>query len=221
MIQVALGSRRLGGVWAALVVIPLLLLIAVVVVWSHPRVSMLLSAGLWIAMMVYWSRPVQGAPAVQRTESLESRKAHQLLLSSGLLLLFVPVPILAARFLPDWPWLPAVGLGVQAGGVLLYVWARQCLGRLWSGEITIKKDHFLVASGPYRAVRHPMYTAILAMCLGTTIVAGQYHALVGLGLGVYAYLRKIRIEEATLWQQFGASYAEYRKSTRALIPWVA
>jgi protein-S-isoprenylcysteine O-methyltransferase Ste14 len=221
MIQVALGSKRFGGVWAALILIPLLLLIGVLVVWSHARVGMLISAAFWVAMMIYWSQPVKGAPPSQRTESLESRKRHQLIFSSGLLLLFIPVPLLTAKFLPDLTWLPAAGLALQAGGALLYVWARQCLGQLWSGEITIKKDHFLVASGPYRIVRHPMYTAILAMCLGTTIVAGQYHALIGLALAVYAYLRKIRIEEETLTQQFGASYAAYRKTTRTLIPWVA
>ena len=220
MIQVQVGSKKLSGIPAVLAVAPLLALIAAVVVRLHARVGMLVSAGIWIAMMVYWSTPLKGALPAQRSESIESRKVHQRLLSAGLLLLFIPVPALTRRFLPESAWVSVAGLAIQAAGVLVYLWARKCLGALWSGAITIKEGHFIVASGPYRAVRHPMYTAVLAMYAGTTIVAGQYHALAGLALAIYAYGRKIRIEEGTLVEQFGESYALYRNSTRALIPWV-
>jgi protein-S-isoprenylcysteine O-methyltransferase Ste14 len=56
--------------------------------------------------------------------------------------------------------------------------------------------------------------------MGTRIVSGQYHALIGVALGVFAYWRKIRIEKHTLREVFGAEYDEYRRHPWALIPWL-
>jgi protein-S-isoprenylcysteine O-methyltransferase Ste14 len=113
-----------------------------------------------------------------------------------------------------------VGLGVQTGFTLFYLFARFYLGRLWSGAITIMNDHELIQTGPYRFLRHPMYTGMLGMFAGTAIVSGQYHAVIGLAVGVIAYWRKIRIEDAILSAEFGTAYEAYRKRTAALIPWI-
>jgi protein-S-isoprenylcysteine O-methyltransferase Ste14 len=75
-------------------------------------------------------------------------------------------------------------------------------------------------TGPYRFLRHPMYTGMLGMFAGTAIVSGQYHALLGVAVGVLTYARKIRIEDRVLSAEFGSAYETYRKRTAALIPWV-
>ncbi len=103
-------------------------------------------------------------------------------------------------------------------GLLLAVWARRLLGRNWSGRITLKVEHELIRSGPYRVVRHPIYTGLLGMYAGAAIVSGQLHALIGLALAVGAYLRKIRLEETNLLKGFGADYRTYRSETWALFP---
>jgi protein-S-isoprenylcysteine O-methyltransferase Ste14 len=105
-------------------------------------------------------------------------------------------------------------------GLALAIWSRRCLGRYWSGKITIKVEHRLVRSGPYRVVRHPIYTALLSLYAGTAIVSGELHALIGLALVIYAYLRKIRLEEANLMKAFGAEYRDYRRETWDLLPGV-
>jgi protein-S-isoprenylcysteine O-methyltransferase Ste14 len=92
------------------------------------------------------------------------------------------------------------------------------LGRNWSGEITIKDGHELIRTGPYGVIRHPIYTALLAMYFGTAIVSGEMHALAGLAIGIIAYLRKTRLEEANLVNAFGARYDSYRDDTWALLP---
>jgi protein-S-isoprenylcysteine O-methyltransferase Ste14 len=107
---------------------------------------------------------------------------------------------------------------MEGMGVLLAVWARRLLGRNWSGRITLKVEHELVRSGPYRVVRHPIYTGLLAMYAGAAIVSGELHALIGLALAVGAYLRKIRLEEANLLKGLGADYRAYRGETWALFP---
>jgi protein-S-isoprenylcysteine O-methyltransferase Ste14 len=76
----------------------------------------------------------------------------------------------------------------------------------------------LVCSGPYKILRHPIYTALLSLYLGAAIVSGELHALIGLVLVIFAYLRKIRLEEANLMQALGADYRDYRSKTWALLP---
>jgi protein-S-isoprenylcysteine O-methyltransferase Ste14 len=111
-----------------------------------------------------------------------------------------------------------MGLALACAGLMFAIWARRVLGRNWSGEITIKEDHELVRTGPYAIVRHPIYTAFLAMYAGTAIVSGQLHALLGLLVGIVAYLRKTRMEEANLVNAFGKRYNEYRDETWAIVP---
>src|SRR5262249_39684124 len=100
------------------------------------------------------------------------------------------------------------------------VWARRHLGRNWSGAITVAEEHQLVRSGPYRVLRHPIYSAMIAMFVGSALAIGEWHSLIGLVLIMIAYARKIPLEERSLREVFGASYDEYRKASWALIPWV-
>ncbi|HLK53279.1 MAG TPA: isoprenylcysteine carboxylmethyltransferase family protein, partial [Candidatus Angelobacter sp.] len=109
---------------------------------------------------------------------------------------------------------------VQAGFILLAVWARRHLGSNWAAEVRIGVDHQLVRTGPYRWLRHPIYTAMLGMFLGTAIASSQYHALVGLAMLVLAYLRKTRLEEQILFHTFGGDFDAYRRDTWALVPLV-
>ena len=110
------------------------------------------------------------------------------------------------------------GLAVEAIGLFVAIWARRHLGRNWSGEITIKVDHQLVRSGPYKLLRHPIYTGLLAMYAGIAIVTGEWLGMVGFAMAVFAYWRKIRLEEMDLKVAFGADYEAYRCDTWSLVP---
>jgi protein-S-isoprenylcysteine O-methyltransferase Ste14 len=171
---------------------------------------------IWIVFSIYWEIAAKSAARDKSGESSASRGLHLFVVNAALLLLFVPVPGLNGRYLPA--VLSPLGLAIQSCGVLLAVWARRHLGRNWSGRVTLKVDHELVRTGPYRFVRHPIYTALLAMYAGTAVVSGEWHALVGFVLVPLAYWRKIRIEEANLAGAFGASWDDYRSSTPALVP---
>jgi protein-S-isoprenylcysteine O-methyltransferase Ste14 len=217
---VQLGRVTLKGVRAALVLLVLLTLIGGLVLYSHPRVSVLVSAGLWLAMDIYWSLAEGKRRQAKTAESPESRRRHGLLTSAALLLLFLPVPGLTRQFVPDTLTAALVGLGIQSAFTLFYLFCRFYLGHLWSGAITIMSDHELIQTGPYRLLRHPMYTGILGMYAGTAIVSGQYHALLGVALSALAYARKIRLEDRVLSEEFGEAYETYRRRTAALIPWV-
>jgi protein-S-isoprenylcysteine O-methyltransferase Ste14 len=217
---VQLGRLKLTGVWAVLALLVLLALLIVLLIYARPRVSVLISAGLWLAMDIYWSIAELKRPQAKSAESTESRRRHGLLTSTALLLIFLPIPGLTGQFVPDTLTTALVGLGLQIGFTLFYLFARFYLGRLWSGAIRIMEDHELIQTGPYRFLRHPMYTGMLGMFAGTAIVSGQYHALLGVAVGALAYVRKIRIEDRVLSAEFGPVYEAYRKRTAALIPWV-
>ena len=153
-----------------------------------------------------WPIASRNSAPTQNSESKVSTGFHQLLLNAALILLFWPAPGLTGWFLPmRIHFLVPVGASVQAAFILLAVWARRHMGRNWSAEVRIAKDHELVRTGPYRFLRHPIYTAMLGMFLGTAIASSQYHALVGLALLVVASVRN-------------ADFEAYRRDTWALAP---
>lgn len=225
------GSQTLPGWFAKLVQnAALLLIVGLASHFLRPWVIIYLgepsprdwpfwaTVGMWLLFSIYWEVAAKNAAPSASSESRGSRRLHVFLANTALFLILVPVHGLRQRYLPASPLVIAAGLTVQAIGVLLAVWARRHLGRNWSGEITIKVDHKLVRTGPYRVVRHPIYTALLGMYAGSAAVSGELHALLGLALAAFAYVRKIRLEEAVLTASFGADYRDYCRTTRALAP---
>lgn len=218
-----IGSLKLTGASAF---IALLLFVAAIVtiVWlSHPVFRwgwLWVSAALWVAFQIYWGKAAARSSAIKSAESPGSRALHQNLLTLSLVLLFLRLPGLGWRWLPAWGAMIAAGLALHVSSFVLAVWARRHLGRQWSGAITVKVDHELVRTGPYRWIRHPIYTAMLGMSLGTAIVAGELHALLGFAIMAFAYARKIQLEERSLREAFGPAYDEYRAQSRALVPGV-
>jgi protein-S-isoprenylcysteine O-methyltransferase Ste14 len=174
---------------------------------------------LWVIFSLYWGIAGLNSAPTKSSESWASTYFHQFMLGVALLLLILPVPGLNGWFLPErLHFLVVAGAIVQAGFLLLAVWARRHLGRNWSAEVRIAVDHQLIRTGPYRFLRHPIYTAMLGMFLGTAIASSQVHALVGLALLVVAYLRKTWLEDQLLAQTFGAEFDAYRHDTWALVP---
>jgi len=89
-----------------------------------------------------------------------------------------------------------------------------------SGAARSRKRLGTSSSGRVRVVRHPIYTAILGMFIGMAIVSGDLHTFVAVAVIAFAYGRKIRLEERNLADLFGAEDEDYRRRTRALVPWV-
>ena len=122
------------------------------------------------------------------------------------------VVALGRRILPDTYGLALLGLLLIVAGVLFACWARHILGSNWSSEVQLKQDHELIERGPYRYVRHPIYTGILLALLGTVVLLGEWRALVGFVIMFVSFWRKLRLEEAWLSEHFGPAYGEYLAS---------
>jgi len=175
------------------------------------------SIAAWALFNLYWEAAAKNASAAKNSESKSSRGLHVFLVNAAFLLEIMPIHGLG-RFWPAYPLIMAAGLAVEAAGLFLAIWARRHLGRHWSGEITIKVEHQLIRSGPYRLLRHPIYTGLLTMYAGVALVTGEWLAVIGVAVAVSAYWRKIRLEETTLGVAFGAEYDVYRRGTWALLP---
>lgn len=173
----------------------------------------------WALFSLYWEVEAKKAAAAKSSESHVSRGVHVLLVNLAQLMVLAPIRGLG-RDLPVSSLVMASGLLVQAMGTFLAVWARRHLGRNWSGRIAINVEHQLVRSGPYRRLRHPIYTGLLAMYIGPAIVTGEWLGLVGVALAMAAYWRKVRLEEAALLAAFDGEYEEYRRASWALVPGV-
>jgi protein-S-isoprenylcysteine O-methyltransferase Ste14 len=171
----------------------------------------------WLLFSFYWEYAAKNTAAAKIAESSSSRGFHVFLANVAVLLEIAPIRGLG-RFLPASSPALIVGLAVEIMGLFLAIWARRELGRNWSGEISIKVDHQLIRSGPYKLLRHPIYTGLLAMYVGSALVTGEWLAIIGVAMALFAYWRKIRLEEANLIVAFGAEYDAYRQETWALVP---
>lgn len=118
---------------------------------------------------------------------------------------------------PASEWLAAT---IVLAGLWVTLWARLALGRNWSGAVTFKQDHELIERGPYRYVRHPIYTGILTMALGTAVLHPLSSAFVFVGIMAVSLWFKLRAEEQLLTSHFPDEYPRYRQRVRALIPFV-
>jgi protein-S-isoprenylcysteine O-methyltransferase Ste14 len=175
----------------------------------------------WYLFAAYWTIT---ALRVKRTKASEKSVDR----FATIAVLFVAFYLLYAEW-PRWPWLqqrfvPAersivlLGIVLTSVGVAVAIWARRTLGEYWSARVTLKEEHRLIRSGPYRWVRHPIYTGMFVATAGTALVVGQWRAMLAVILLLVAHSRKALREEAMLTSEFGDEYSAYRRSTGFLFP---
>jgi len=177
---------------------------------------------IWLAWLGYWWYSAKDVKRTRVPEPFSSKVRHRAPLILGVLLFAVPrlwPGVLTRRFVPAAPIVPVLGTVLLVAGLGFSVWARRHLGRNWSMQVVVKEDHALVRSGPYRLVRHPIYTGILLGFLGMALAIGQWRALAGFLCFVVSFAVKSRLEEARMRDTFPA-YEQYRRETAALIPFV-
>jgi protein-S-isoprenylcysteine O-methyltransferase Ste14 len=177
----------------------------------------------WLVLIAVWFAMARRVKTVAQRESAFSTLSHYGPLAVGVYLLAAPrVPLfpLDVRFVPLALWPVQLGGALTVAGVAFAIWARVMIAGNWSSSVTLKREHELIVEGPYRIVRHPIYTGILLGLLGTALAVGEWRALLGVAIAVAAYWRKLTIEEAVMRRQFGEAYARYAERTRALIPFM-
>jgi protein-S-isoprenylcysteine O-methyltransferase Ste14 len=105
-------------------------------------------------------------------------------------------------------------------GLFVTVWARRTLAGNWSSDVTFKQGHELITTGPYHFVRHPIYTGLLVMALGTAVAAGHLRFWLGLVMVGLGFWIKLKQEERLMLRYFPEQYPVYQKQVKALVPFV-
>lgn len=168
----------------------------------------------WIVFWVYWL-----VAAANSKESVGSGRRPGL---TGVTALgvFLVIGVLRDRGLTVHSLvLGAIGILLFACGIALAVWARLHLGRNWGVPMSRRAEPELVTSGPYRFVRHPIYSGLLTAMLGTALVDNLLGLIVVAVLVAYFYHSGI-VEERNLAATFPETYPEYRSRTKMLIPFL-
>jgi protein-S-isoprenylcysteine O-methyltransferase Ste14 len=188
----------------------------------------LLIAIFWLIFWIYW---IVSAVGVKQNVKGKGSWSFGGWLGSRLLFIVIIVAILnLPQFSGWWAWangwaifqseaVRSIGVVLTAAGISFAIWARRHLGRNWSGTPRMKVGHELVTSGPYRFVRHPIYTGMLAALFGSALAVG-FAWLVIFIIVTVVFVRRIGVEEKYMMQLFPDQYPAYRARTKALVPFI-
>lgn len=177
----------------------------------------------WAIFFAYWLiAALRTKRTIERSDGWWRRLA---LIVLALMLLSRSRTAGALRHLSLVLWSPTmlsnvVGGGLVLCGLLLALRARAVLAGNWSALVAIKAEHELVQRGPYRFVRHPIYSAMLLMLLGAAVVDGRLTWFIFLAVAIAGLTIKARSEERLLTKHFPEAYPAYRRRTKAIIPFV-
>jgi len=166
------------------------------------------------------SRP-ENDTVKKREEGLASKIA-------GPLGMFAFLTMLAYVINPNWlafaslsfpAWLRWLGVGIALVGFALLQWAQVTLGKSWSDTPRMMKEQSLITSGPYRFIRHPIYTAFILILGSTLFISSNWMiGLCWIGMTILEVASRIKFEESLMLEFFGEQYRNYMKKTGRLLP---
>lgn len=126
--------------------------------------------------------------------------------------------ILRENFVEHTNTVGLIGLILAIIGAGFALWSRILLGKNWSIAVQQKEDHELIKTGPYKLVRHPIYSGLLLLFTGHALIVGDYRAILAVIIVFISFWFKLKKEETALTELFGNQYIQYRKETKAIIP---
>jgi len=176
---------------------------------------------LWMVLAIVWLAMRFGMKRAKKRETFGEFAQHAIPLVLGFWLLFGKLDNwgwLNYRLLPMVPAVWGAGLLVTVLGIGFSIWARLSLGSNWSGAVTLKDDHQLIRQGPYRWIRHPIYTGILMGMIGTAMIKGHLRGWLGFVVVLGTFYFKARREERFLRKEFGEGFEEHTRDTGMFLP---
>jgi protein-S-isoprenylcysteine O-methyltransferase Ste14 len=168
----------------------------------------------WIVFWIYWL-----ASASTSKQSVRSGWRTRLIGVSAVGVFLIAGVLRRGSLAVHSVVLEVIGTLLFACGIGLAVWARLHLGRNWGMPMSQRAEPELVTSGPYRFVRHPIYSGLLTALLGTALVDNLLGLVVVAVLVAYFYYCGT-VEEKNLAVTFPEAYPEYRSRTKMLIPFL-
>ena len=183
--------------------------------WLH------LATVAWLVFLVYWFISAQKLKSVKQREPRGERLIQIVFMATAYILMFndtLSWDWLGRRFVAASPAIGSLGVALTVAGIAFAIWARWHLGENWSATVTLKEGHELINTGPYRHIRHPIYTGMLLAFVGTALALGEYRALISVGIVLVAFYAKAKKEERFLAQEFGEKFREHSRRTGMFLP---
>ena len=171
----------------------------------------------WGAVALVWVGGAAASHSGESSRQSERDTASRMAGALAVLTLLSPASWWRALTVHSAP-VTAVGVAILVPATGFTLWARVRLGSMWSSAPSTKAAHELRTDGPYRVTRHPVYTGIMAMMLGTGLVQGAGKWLVLVVVVVAAVVAKTIAEERLLVGQFPSTYERYRHDVPRLVP---
>ncbi|MBV8159595.1 MAG: isoprenylcysteine carboxylmethyltransferase family protein [Acidimicrobiia bacterium] len=168
---------------------------------------------------VFWISWLAAAVGVKRGRIRWGRQAGIRVVLVLVVLVLVRAKPFKGQTITTDPWLESIGLTVFVSGLAVAVWARLSLGRNWGSPMSEKVDAELVTTGPYRSVRHPIYSGIILALVGTAVAVSWYWLTAVALAGTYFVFSAV-MEERYLAARFPETYPAYKRTTRMLIPFL-
>jgi protein-S-isoprenylcysteine O-methyltransferase Ste14 len=179
--------------------------------------------GLWASWALLWVILARGTKKTRLGEGFLSQLSYGLPMALALWSLVLTAPPDQFWFRPFLPSSPAfywTGAALMVIGFAFTVWARLVLGANWSSTVTVKENHELITRGPYRLVRHPIYTGLLLAVIGSALPREDPRAVAAVLVFLFGLLRKAGLEEGRMIATFGEQYRDYRRRTKMIIPYI-
>ena len=170
----------------------------------------------WAAFWLYW---LVAALSTKRSRVPWSRELRIRAVLAVIVILLIRLGALRGHGVHTEPWREALGLVLFGLGLAFAIWARVHIGRNWGTPMTQKEEPELVTSGPYRLVRHPIYSGVLVAGVGTALALSGFW-LVAVGLAGIYFVYSATVEERYLTREFPDAYPAYKRATKMLVPLV-
>ena len=174
----------------------------------------------FIAVRNYYRRRVESEPvATGRAQARDKLCYQSISVSYMLTFVYALTHWLDFAHVSLPAWIRWIGALTAFAGIAILWWTHRTLGRNWSGILELRENHRLISEGPYRYIRHPMYTALLILSVGMALItANLLLALLLIGTTMAMYLARVSDEEAMMIERFGDEYHSYMRRTGRLFP---
>jgi len=182
--------------------------------------ALLITNVCWLIFLLYWFVSSRSVKPTQEKVGGIGRYWHYVLLLLAVLLFNIPVHPLTLSLISHSAVTGILSSVFAISGLAIAIAARRTLASNWSGSVTFKRDHELITRGVYWYMRHPIYTGVLLMFVGTAILVGTLGAVLGFLVLLFTFWFKLKQEEALMERHFPRDYPAYKERVKALIPYV-
>lgn len=173
-----------------------------------------------LVFLGYWVISARSVKQTQEKVGGIGRYGHYVLIIAAAIIMNIKLYPLTIPLFPFSTYIGIFSIMFSVLGLVITIMARRSLAGNWSSSVTFKKDHELIQKGVYNYMRHPIYTGILLILIGSVLAIETLGIMVGFIIFFITFWLKLRQEEELMTKHFSKEYLIYKRKVKALIPFV-